>query len=100
MSSVGTVGRVTFKERILRLLDRGDTSEPAPDSVVELEDVWLHEGPRLLQVLEHAGVQANGVESSNVATGATAMTRMRIFVRYEDLSRAKAALEEHGQQLR
>jgi hypothetical protein len=91
---------MTFKERLVRLLDRGEVTEPAPDSVVELEDVWLHEGPRLLQVLEHAGIQANGVESSNVATEATAMTRMRIFVRYEDLHRAKAALDEHRQQLR
>jgi hypothetical protein len=82
------------------LLDRGEASEPAADAIVELEDVWLHEGPRLLQVLESAGVGARGVESTNVATEATATSRLRIFVRYADVSRAKAALDDHRRQLR
>jgi len=84
----------------VRLLERGEVNEPPPDAVVELEDVWLHEGPHLLQVLENAGIRANGVESSNVATEATAMTRMRIFVLYEDLAAAQAALETHRRQVR
>jgi hypothetical protein len=91
---------MSFKDQIVRLLARGEVNEPPPDAVVELADVWLHEGPRLLQVLENAGIRANGAESSNVATEATAMTRMRIFVRYEDLAAAQAALENHRQQLR
>lgn len=91
---------MSLKDRILRLLDRGEAKEPAPDAIVELEDVWLYEGPRLLQVLKNAGIEASGVESTNIATEATATTRMRIFVHYADVVRATAVLEDHRRQLR
>jgi hypothetical protein len=91
---------MSLRDRLVRLLDRGDFEEPAPDTVVELDNVWLFEGPRLLQILENAGIDASGVESSNIATQATATTRMRLFVHYADFARATAVLEEHRRQLR
>jgi hypothetical protein len=91
---------MSLRTRLVRLLERGEAKELAPDAIVELEDVWLHEGPRLLQILERVGVKASGVESTNIATEATATTRMRIFVRQVDVPRATAALEDHRRQLR
>jgi hypothetical protein len=91
---------VSFREWITRLLNSGEVREPSPDAIVELDDVWLTEGPRLLQVLENAAIKASGVESTNIATEATATTRMRLFVRFADLSRATAVLEDHRRQLR
>ena len=79
----------------MRVLTRGEADEPSPDAIVELDDVWLHEGPMLLQVLQDAGINARGVESTNVAVEATASNRMRIFVAQVDLPRARGLLEEH-----
>lgn len=84
----------------MRLLSRGEAEEPAPDALVELEYVRLFEGPMLLRVLENAGVHAQGLEATDIATEATSTTRMRILVRYADVPRATAALEDHRRQLR
>jgi hypothetical protein len=84
----------------VRLLNWGEVDEPAPDTLVELEYVRLFEGPMLLRVLENAGIEAQGLEATDIATEATATTRMRMLVRYADLPRATAALEDHRRQLR
>lgn len=91
---------VSLRDWLVRLLDRGEFEAPAPDTIVELEDVRLFEGPQLLRVLENAGIKASGVESSEVRTEVTSLTRMRIFVHFGDFDRATAVLEEHRRRLR
>jgi len=79
---------MSFRERLLRVLARGEAVDPPADAIVQLEEVWLHEGPRLVQVLENAGIEARGVEATNIATEGTASNRMRIFVHHGDLAAA------------
>lgn len=79
-------------------LDRGEAPEPDADAPVEVEDVWLNEGPMLLRVLEQAGIQPHGLESFNLPAEAT--NRMRILVRYADAPRAVEVLADHRRRMR
>jgi hypothetical protein len=86
---------MAFRDRVMGWLDRGEVSEPHPDTPVEIDDVRIFEGPMLLAALEEAGIMAHGVDAPNynLPEDGTRL-RMRILVRYADAARASEVLAD------
>ena len=86
-----------LRDRLMRWLARGSVEERDPDAIVEVGEFMLHEGPMLIAALERAGIQAHGVEAWDLVTKST--TRMRIFTRAADATRALDVIHASGARL-
>jgi hypothetical protein len=67
---------------IYRLLDRGEVPQPDGDTIVEVADVPLWQGPLLLSGLKEDGIEATGIEAFDIVT--KTRSRYRILVRHVD----------------
>lgn len=83
-----------LKQRLWDLLSSGVPPELDPSSPVEVADVPLVEGPRMVSALQAAGIDAKGIESFDLVTKTRA--RMRIMVRRSELDAARSLVDEVG----
>ncbi|MGQ0831477.1 MAG: IS110 family transposase [Microthrixaceae bacterium] len=82
---------------VLRWLDRGEVPPSGdPEAPVEIANVSLFDGPRLVALLSDAGIEGHGIEATTEALHGSAQTRMRILVRRRDAGAAVEALQHHG----
>lgn len=89
---------MSIRDRLLRWLERGwPPPDGDPEAAVEVANVSLFDGPRLVALLEEAGIEAHGIEATTDALHGSAQTRMRINVRRSDATRAIAMLGEDTQ---
>jgi hypothetical protein len=72
-------------------LDRGEPRVLDPESVVQVAEVMLYDGPLLVAALERDGIRAHGIEAADFVT--KGMTRMRILVQAKDAQRATDVIE-------
>ena len=77
-----------FRRWFVGLLDRGEAPATDPDAQVEVANVALHDGPRLIAELAMHGIRADGIEAFSIVTDTR--SRMRIMVRHADLGHARA----------
>lgn len=81
-------------------LDRGEPPTTGdPDAAVEIANVSIFDGPRLVAFLAEAGIEAHGIEATTDALHGSAQTQMRILVRRREAGAAVAALRDHGLQI-
>jgi len=82
----------------MRWLDRGDAVEATgdPNAAVEIANVSIFDGPRLVTLLADRGIEAHGIEATTDGLHFSAQTRMRILVRRSEAGAAVAALRDHG----
>jgi hypothetical protein len=85
---------VQWRKRLYDLLARGDAPDLDPDAPVEVAEVPLHDGPRLLAAVQAGGVDAVGIESFDVVT--ETRTRMRIMVPRSQLAVARQLVDAAG----
>ena len=78
-----------FRDRLLKLLDRGENAG-SPDDPVELVRVPAHLGPMTVASLRDQGFHVTGEAAFSVITDT--LSDYRILVRREDLAAASAAL--------
>ena len=92
---------VSVRKTLMRWLDRGDTPVGGgdPDAAVEVANVAIFDGPRLVALLADSGIEAQGIEATTDALHGSAQTRMRILVRRREADAAVAALRDHGIQI-
>jgi len=83
-----------LKQRLWDLLSSGAPPELDPNSPVEVADVPLVDGPRMVSALQAAGIDATGIESFDLATNTR--VRMRIMVQRSELDAARALVDEVG----
>jgi hypothetical protein len=89
---------VNVRKTLMRWLDRGDAAETVgdPEAAVEIANVSIFEGPRLVTLLADSGIEAHGIEATTDALHFSAQTRMRILVGCREADAAFAALRGHG----
>lgn len=86
-----------IRSTVLRWLDRGEVPPSGdPEAPVEIANVSLFDGPRLVALLSDAGIESHGIEATTDAMHGTAQTRMRILVRRRDAGAAAEVLQDHG----
>jgi hypothetical protein len=89
--------RVSIRGKLLSWLDRGGRPlGEDPDAPVEVANVSIFEGPRLVAFLADNGIEAHGIEATTDALHGSAQTRMRLLVRRGEASSAVAALRDYG----
>jgi hypothetical protein len=88
---------VGIRSTVLRWLDRGEVPPSGdPEAPVEIANVSLFDGPRLVALLSDAGIEGHGIEATTEALHGSAQTRMRILVRRRDAGAAVEVLQDHG----
>jgi hypothetical protein len=80
---------MTFRETVMRLLDRGP-EVGSPDDLVELVRVPIHLGPMTVASLQAQGFHAVGRDAMNLVT--RSLTDCVIVVKRGELEPASAAL--------
>lgn len=83
---------MSLRDRILRLLARGDVGQESPDQLVELATVQQYEAPILHEVLAQNGITSH---SSEALTPATWIHKVIVRVSRRDLDAATAVLRAH-----
>lgn len=88
---------MSIRGRLLGWLDRGESPrDEDPDGAVEVANVSIFEGPRLVAFLVDNGIEAHGIEATTDALHGTAQTRRRILVRRREANDAAEALRDYG----
>jgi hypothetical protein len=88
---------MSVRGRLRRWLDRrGEAVGEDPDAAVEVANVSIFEGPRLVAFLDDNRIEAHGIEATTDALHGSAETRMRILVRRRAADSAVAALRDYG----
>jgi hypothetical protein len=87
-----------FRDRIMAWLDRGEPRVLDPESVVQVAEVMLHDGPLLLAALEREGIRAHGFQAYDYISEAS--NRMRIVVQAKDAQLATDLIESVDVQIK
>lgn len=83
---------MSLRDRILRLLGRGDVGAGNPDQLVEFATVEPYEAPILHEVLAQNGIACHGSET---LTPGTWVNRVTLRVARRDLDAATSVLRTH-----
>lgn len=83
---------MSLRDRILRLIARGDVAEGRPDHLVEFATVEPYEAPILHEVLAQNGITSHGSEALNPGTW---INKVTLRVARRDLDAATGVLRAH-----